>query len=195
MLRAEDMQRILMIETNQARGHTARPLVSPVSGLAGIIFADGAVSALVTTAPGDFEVLALAQVVKPIDKHRIGIEELTVQCVSGYRHVYGQALSLADIRPAQIDRVFLNNVHSAGLSGIVATIGLPAERVCTENLARIAHVWSADNLINLHDYCRRHRPEAGTIFLLMCQADSFFSALVCRKRSDASAMDDADSLR
>jgi 3-oxoacyl-[acyl-carrier-protein] synthase-3 len=181
MIMAEGMRNVLVIETNQVRGEMQRPYVSPLSGAAGAIFADGAASFIVTTDEADFALVSMAQIVKPIDKLVAQINDVVANNVTAFRHVTPLALSKAGISLAEVRKIIMSNVNLPMLSGLAATLELPAGSIHMDNVARTGHVWSADNLINLVDYSSSEEVPPGSWMLMLCQAESYYSAIVIRR--------------
>ena len=181
MIRAEGLRNVLVIETNQVRGEMKRLVLISKDG-AGAIFADGAASFILTTEEADFDIAGMAQIVEPIDGERASIAEIVANNINGFRHVFENALREAKVEAADIGAVMLGNVNLDAVNGVANIVGLPQSLVFKDNIARIAHVWSADTLINLHDYCDTRPVAQGTLFALLCYAESYFSVIICRKR-------------
>jgi 3-oxoacyl-[acyl-carrier-protein] synthase-3 len=179
MIAVDGYRNVLVIETNQVRGETER--IYSATGNPGFILGDGAVSFLATPANGDFKVLGMEQIVKPLDGATADVDAYVVNNISGFRHVTERALAQAGVRCEQVDKVFLHNIRFAALSGFLSALNLPRAKLFTDNIARTSHVWGADNLIGLYDYCAGANPPAGSIFLMLCQADFYYSAVVCQK--------------
>jgi 3-oxoacyl-[acyl-carrier-protein] synthase III len=180
MIIAEGCRNILVIETNQVRGDLDRVWATEKN--AAYIFGDGAVSCIATAAAnGDFRVLGMEQIVKPLPP---GVQstDFIANNVGGLRHVVSRALAQAGAEPEQVAKVFIHNINFHVAVGLVHAVGYHHEKLYARNIKRTAHVWGADNLIGLHDYCAAENPPAGTLFLMLCQADTYFSAIVCDKR-------------
>jgi 3-oxoacyl-[acyl-carrier-protein] synthase III len=180
MIVAEGYRNILVIETNQVRGDLDR--VWATESNAAYIFGDGAASCIATAAGNsDFRVVGMEQIVKPLPPNAPRTEFIANN-VGGFRHVAGRALAQAGVARERVAKVFIHNINFHVVAGLVQTVGYHYEKLYARNIRRTAHVWGADNLIGLHDYCAAENPPPGTIFLMLCQADTYFSAIVCEKR-------------
>jgi 3-oxoacyl-[acyl-carrier-protein] synthase III len=180
MIVAEGCRNILVIETNQVRGGLDR--VWATASNAAYIFGDGAVSCIATAAGNsDFRVLGMEQIVKPLPSNAQSMEFISNN-VSGFRHVTDCALAQAEASREQIAKVFIHNINFHVAVGLIKAVGYHYGKLYARNIRRTGHVWGADNLIGLHDYCAAENPPAGSLFLLLCQADTYFSAIVCEKR-------------
>jgi 3-oxoacyl-[acyl-carrier-protein] synthase-3 len=181
MIAAEGFRHVLVTETNQVRGDLNRVSAAARSGALGHILADGAVSYIATRGSGEFKVLAMQHIVKPI-RDAATHDAYIKNNVAGLRHVVGRALAQAGLTRAQIDKVILFNTSAPLLRGIMNVIDFAADKLVCDNLAKTAHVWGADNLIALHDYCAAANPPAGTRFLLLCQANVTYNAVICEQQ-------------
>jgi 3-oxoacyl-[acyl-carrier-protein] synthase III len=180
MIVAEGYRNILVIETNQVRGDLDR--VCATESNAGFIYGDGAASCIATAAAdGDFRVVGMEQIVKPLPP---GAQptDFVAHNISGFRHVESRALAQAGVAREQIAKVFIHNINFHVAARLVHIVGYHYTKLYARNIRRTAHVWGADNLIGLHDYCAAENPPAGTLLLMLCQADTYFSAIVCEKR-------------
>ena len=186
MLISEGLRNVLLIETNQVRGRTQRVSVSRFTGEANTVYADGAASMIVSVygaadLPG-FTLESMAQTVSPIDTHRVMMGDVWVNTVVAFRRVIDAALEQAHASPADIHKLFYLNVNAPQSAALAPVFGFEAESLYAANMARTAHVWSSDNLIGLSDYCATEQVSAGALFLLLCQGESYFSAIVCRRQ-------------
>jgi 3-oxoacyl-[acyl-carrier-protein] synthase III len=179
MIAVDGYRNILVIESNQVRGGSAR--VHGTVERAGFILGDGAVSYIATSAPGDFNVLGMGQIVKPMDT-TVANAAFGPNNISGFRHVLNRSLAQAGVSREQIAKVFLHNMRFAAMTEFMRVLDFPQSKLCADTLAKMAHVWGAENLIGLHDYCAAENPEAGTLFLMLCQADFYYSAVICQKQ-------------
>lgn len=180
MIAVDGYRNVLVIETNQVRGDMDR-VFSP-TGDPGFIVGDGAASFIATASGGDFKVLGMDQIVKPLDYAAADRAAFAANNVSGFRHVAEQALAQARVKRGQVEKVFLHNIKTAALTGFMSLLDFGQYKLFTDNIAKTGHVWSADNLIGLYDYCAAANPPAGASFLMLCQADFYYSAVVCQKQ-------------
>jgi 3-oxoacyl-[acyl-carrier-protein] synthase III len=201
MLVAEGLRNILVIETDQVRGAMERQLT--FEGSAALIFGDGAASVVVSAVPdedrgffarlrkgperapssssSDLELIAMAQTIKPIDYSAASSNDIALNNLLGFRHVLDEVMARAETNPADFTQIFMANVNPQVVADNCEVLGLPPA-VYVGNSSRTAHVWSCDNLINFADYSAREQAPAGALFLMLSWAESYFSAIVCRKR-------------
>jgi 3-oxoacyl-[acyl-carrier-protein] synthase III len=180
MIVAEGCRNVLVIETNKVKWEEHRAVISPATGAGNMIFADGAASFIVSPGRGDFMVAGMRQVVKPIDKRTAQFNDVILNNVEGYRIVVGDSLAQAGLTREGLAKVFSSNVNKGILVGFAATLQVPPEMLFMENVSRTGHVWSADNLIGVVDFCALGAP-ADAAFLLLCQGESYYSAVVLRR--------------
>ncbi len=186
MASAEGLRHVLVIETNQVRGGMKRAVVD--NGDAVSIFADGAATCAVSVEDdasfrgrsSDFELVAMAQTIKPLDWASAEENVIAANNFMGFRRVIDEAMERAGATRADFVQSFFSNIAIGLVNANAEVLGLPP--VYTANNSRTAHVWSCDNLINLTDYCAAEQVPAGALFLLLSNAESYFSAIVCRKR-------------
>lgn len=183
MVVAEGLSNVLVVETDQVRGTMERQIVD--DGQACAIFGDGAASLVVSgersAGNADFELVAIAQTIKPLDWASADVNMIAANNVFGFRHVLDEALAKAGVARGDLRKTFLSNIGIAIVEDLASLLELDVASVHTANCSRTAHVWSCDNLINLIDYCAAEPVPAGALFLMVCQAESYFSAIVCRK--------------
>jgi 3-oxoacyl-[acyl-carrier-protein] synthase III len=187
LLVAEGMKHVLVIETDQVRGSMQRQVFD--NGAACAIFGDGAASLVVSSdtpslqgsTTSDFELVALAQTIRPLDWSTADVNAIAANNYFGFLHVVNQAMAHAGATRSDVAKAFFSNISVAIVGEFAALLELDMKRVHTANCSRTAHVWSCDNLINLVDHCATEQVPKGALFLLVSQAESFFSAIVCRK--------------
>lgn len=167
---------VLIVETNKMPSDDMRPYMPYVS-----IFGDASVSTIVSTEKSDFSIAGMAQIAKPFENATLGDPRFLTNNIAGYRHVIGAALDAARCTRADIDAVIPNNKNVAELAQLADFWGVPFSKVFTDNIGRIGHLWSADNLINLNDLCATPVGQAHGTFLLLCQGDAGYAAIVLRR--------------
>jgi 3-oxoacyl-[acyl-carrier-protein] synthase III len=167
---------VLIIETNKMPQDEMRPYMPYVS-----VFGDGSVSAIVSTEDIEFDIASIAHIAKPLDATDGGDPRFVTNNINGYRWVIREALRLASCDLDEIDVVIPNNKNIAELVKLATFWNVPFRKVYTDNVSRIGHLWSADNLINLKDFCTGPRSAQHRTFLLLCQGDSTYCAMVMRR--------------
>lgn len=207
MVIAEGLKHVLLVEADQVRGTMQRQVFD--DGVAAVIFGDGAASVIVSSevppTPStlstissavsslwkgtsarlpscDVELVAIAQTVRPLDWATADVNLIAANNVIGFRHVLDEALKGAGAARSDIAKSFLSNISLRIVDELATLLELPLPTVYSANTSRTAHVWSCDNLINLADYCGAEKVPTGALFLMVSQAESYFSAIVCRKR-------------
>lgn len=167
---------VLLIETNKLPNDDMRHYMPYVS-----VFGDGSVSAIVSHDNSEFEIAGIAHVAKPLDAENGGDPRFVTNNINGYRRVIAEALRQADCEVEQVDMVIPNNKNVAELEKLASFWNVPFSKVFVSNVGRIGHLWSADNLINLKDACAEPRHAGHQTFLLLCQGDSTYGAVVLRR--------------
>jgi hypothetical protein len=143
---------------------------------------DGAASFIATAEGGNFKVLGMDQIVKPLDYAQSTQAGFAANNISGFRRVAERAMGQARVKRGQIEKVFMHNIRASALIGFMGALDFGQYKLFTDNIAKTGHVWGADNLIGLYDYCAAKNPPAGANFLMLCQADFYYSAVVCQKQ-------------
>lgn len=180
MIIADGYRNVLVIETNKVRGNLERLVGYEESSVPSSIFADGAVSFIVTSEQADFTVLGMDQIVSIFDGENSTSASLIAKNVACYRRVIARALAIADLTEKQFECVLFNNMNFKMMLGLLKVLNFSHANFYTKNIYRYSHLWSADNLINLHDYCEDKTPADGTTFMLLAQGNSYYSAVACR---------------
>lgn len=173
-----DWRNILLIETNKLPNDEMRPYMPYVS-----IFGDGSVSAIISNDDNEFVIAGIAHVAKPLDAEGGGDPRFITNNINGYRRVINEALHQAACEIEQVDVVIPNNKNISELENLASFWRVPFSKVFVGNIGRIGHLWSADNLINLKDVCAEPQYANHKTFLLLCQGDSTYSAIVLRRSS------------
>lgn len=184
MVIADGYRNVLVIETNLLRDDGRRLSGTKPGEMPDNVFGDGAVSLVVTgdVDTADFDLLAMDHIVSCLESDELTLQEEIAQSTSASRHVIERALGRAGVTRQQVGCVLMNNMNYKVMIALLRAYGLTDADFFADNIMRYGHVWSADGLINLHDYCGRKAPPAGTCFVLIGHGISYYSALVCRKR-------------
>jgi 3-oxoacyl-[acyl-carrier-protein] synthase III len=95
--------------------------------------------------------------------------------------VSSQALRLAGIAVSAISRVFATNGSSVYHGIIASAIGVPPERIHTQDMADLGHVFSCDGLIGLQNYISARGAQSGEYFMLVSWSPFVFGATVLRQ--------------
>lgn len=184
MVAVDAYRNVLVIETNLLRDDSRRLSGTAPGEMAGNVFGDGAVSFVVTgdVQTADFDLLAIDQMVSIHESTEVTAHEVIAKQAYGKRRVIERALGRAGLTHRQIDCVLMNNMNFMVMLAMLRVLGFSGVDFFTDNIYRYGHVWSADSFINLHDYCEKKAPPAGTRFLMVGHGSGYYSALIFRKR-------------
>jgi len=184
MVAVDGYRNVLVIETNLLRDDGRRLSGAAPGAIPDNVFGDGAVSFVVTSdvETADFDLLAMQQIVSIHERDEVTAQEAIEKNTAASRHVIDRALDRAGLTRTQIDCVLMNNMNFIIKLALLRIYGFSGVDFFMDNVARYGHVWSADGFINLHDYCQKKAPPAGTHFLILGRGSSYYSALICRKR-------------
>jgi 3-oxoacyl-[acyl-carrier-protein] synthase III len=179
LIRAGEARNILLVLADVAKSAAARVMEPALA-----VIADGAASCIVSSeSEGEFELVGLTQAAS----HRAAVaqegkkgnlEGFKMQLKACQRLLREHGLSAASFA-----RVITNNYGLAVLESFSAITGVPLDRIYRDNVGRLGHVASADNLINLRGLQEAGGLERGST-LLMISSSQFscgFAALrVCQ---------------
>lgn len=150
---------VLVVTTDRCAADQSRVLSPPVG-----VMSDGAAACIVSAElRAGFEIVGQAarvdHALRVTDRqeHFTTIVKRTALGVSDtLRALFAQCA----IAGADVEQAFTNNVVSSFLQLFASQGRIPAERIYRRNLAPNGHVYSADVLVNLRDYCAQ-RAAAG----------------------------------
>jgi 3-oxoacyl-[acyl-carrier-protein] synthase III len=77
-----------------------------------------------------------------------------------------QACREADLHRSNIRQAFVGNYFYDTADSMARAMGFNSERVFRENIPKVGHCYSADNLINLKDFCDSRGRQSGDYFAL-----------------------------
>jgi 3-oxoacyl-[acyl-carrier-protein] synthase III len=177
MIIAEGYRNVLVIETNRCREGGSDRLVLPDRA----VFSDGALSLIVTRDDPQYALRSLVQLAAPLAPELKGKRPALVANSEHVRFSVARALREAGTGMAQISRIYLPNDGRSVLQGIVNVAGMPGDKVWTNNLRWMGHMWSCDTLISLmsHDQQQPHRP--GELFLMLAYSDFTFPTVIVER--------------
>jgi 3-oxoacyl-[acyl-carrier-protein] synthase III len=174
LLRAQQLRHVLVVTSD-----CATPGRRVMGGLASVL-SDGAATFLIGTEPGQFLVDKLALHASPA-MWDLEVETNLVAFLRG--NVAGAMQVVRDCRTAlsmEMDEfkvILTGNYNESVLKTYRFALKFPRERQFLGNLARFAHSYSADTLINLLDCHQAHLPVQGRA-LLLATGQSTWGALV-----------------
>lgn len=194
MVAVDGYRNVLVIETNLLRDDSRRLSGTAPGETPDNVFGDGAVSLIVSSdiETADFDLLAMDQIVSFAEGEDITMQEEIATSAAASRRVIERALDHAGLSRDQIGCVLMNNMNLSVMLALIRMYRFSGTDFHAENIMHYGHVWSADGFINLHDYCEKKAPPAGTCFLLIGHGITYYSALVFRKRRQANDAGQAD---
>lgn len=182
LVQAEGCHHVLVVTTDKVMpGEPARRVMWPDVS----VLSDGAASALVSAAgSGEWDILATAQRSAPqmwnVDSAS-NLAAFLVGTVRGAQQTVADLLAKSGLSPAHFGRLITNNYNVPVMSMIASRCGFEPHQVYVDNVARFAHAYAADVLINLHDAacdpdCRR----SGSHQFLLATGHKNWAAMVLR---------------
>jgi 3-oxoacyl-[acyl-carrier-protein] synthase-3 len=174
-----DTKHVLVVVFGKRKKTTSR-----LTPDANILFSDGAVSCLVSSEGGTFEMLAARTMTNTglaatqwgpgnfLKCFQAGTEEIRAITRDVYRD--------AGITANDVRMLFGTNGSSVYLNVIGAMAGIPMSRVYQADMAKFGHLHACDNLIGLENFGREHPPVAGEHYLLVSWTPHVFGASVLR---------------
>ncbi|MFI1568676.1 3-oxoacyl-ACP synthase [Streptomyces sp. NPDC020490] len=163
--RAGKYRNVLVISADRSATETAR-----MENFA--LFSDGAAGCLVTTRPGDYEILgsASAQDTRALDWGNEISADLS-------RQVNDLLLTPHGLAPSDLAGVLHNNLFIPIVVMKERLAGFTPAQLDTANTSRIGHCFAADPLINLAD----RRAEPGGYYLLAASVPGSRAAMLLHK--------------
>jgi 3-oxoacyl-[acyl-carrier-protein] synthase-3 len=147
-----------------------------------LIFSDGAVSCLVSTKPGDYEICATESVTNT-HLGSLGRTGNMVQFQGGVRELgelSKRVLDKSGVKPSDIRAFFGTNAGIYHLKLMAQAARVPLDRVFYDDVARNGHLHSCDGLISLKNYSMQHKLTSGDLFMLLSWSPHVFCASVLR---------------
>jgi 3-oxoacyl-[acyl-carrier-protein] synthase-3 len=176
LIRSGDAQNVLLVTTDQPAPGSKR-LVDPMLS----VLSDGAASCLVTSQPGDFALVGLRQGARQ-DLWSLDLGLESVKRMRAFTQGLGktaqEVLTAAGLTPDDVNCLVCNNYQFSVLRAFADRAKIPTARLFTDNVARTAHVFSADNLINLVDARAAGRLAAGQRALTLSTGQCSWGALL-----------------
>lgn len=147
-----------------------------------LIFSDGAVSCLVSTKPGDFEICATESITNT-HLGSLGRAGSMVQFQGGVRElaeVSKKVLDKVGAKPKDIRAFFGTNAGVNQLKLMAQAARVPLDRVFYDDVPKNGHLHSCDGLISLKNYSMQHELTSGDLFLLLSWSPHVFCASLLR---------------
>lgn len=184
-----------LLRTGQARNvlllivEKVDPAMSRVMDLGIAILSDAAVACFISTEPGAYEILGVGRSASP------GVQRISLETNSReYFAATGEGIKRAVddlLRPwggsrDGVARIFTNNYVNHVTKAFVKYAGFELDKCYFENVARFAHAFSADTLINLTDYTRSKPFTGGERIALLGTAPTSWGAVLLEARPELS---------
>ena len=147
-----------------------------------LIFSDGAVSCLVSTKPGDFEILATESITNT-HLGSLGRAGSMAQFQGGVRElaeVSKRVLDKSGAKPKDLRAFFGTNAGVNHLKLMAQAARVPLDRVFYDDVPRNGHLHSCDGLISLKNYSMQHELTSGDLFMLLSWSPHVFCASLLR---------------
>lgn len=175
LVQGGDCNHVLLVTTDVCPDPENR-LVPPSA----TILSDGAASCVVTSHPGGFQVLSVRQV----SNHRVRLlnpakesTRLMRLTSHGISAAAEESLKEAQVSQEQITHLILTNQNRAVLEIFASQCGVPMERVYLGLVAKHAHIYASDSLINLAS-CNTAYPGKDQYFLVVANGSCSWGAAV-----------------
>lgn len=147
-----------------------------------LIFSDGAVSCLVSTQPGDFEICATESITNT-HLGSLGRAGSMAQFQGGVRElaeVSKRVLEKSGAKPKDLRAFFGTNAGVNHLKLMAQAARVPLDRVFYDDVPKNGHLHSCDGLISLKNYSIKHELTSGDLFLLLSWSPHVFCASLLR---------------
>lgn len=184
-----------LLRTGQARNvlllivEKLDPAMSRLMDLGIAILSDAAVACLISSQPGDYQVLGVGRSSSPAVQ-RISLEQNSRDYFAatgmGIKRAVDDVLQPYGGSRDAVARIFTNNYVTHVVKAFVKYAGFGLDKCYFENIPRFAHAFSADTLINLTDYTRSHPFAGGERVALLGTAPTSFGAVLLEARAGLS---------
>lgn len=182
LVRAEGYRNVLVVSTDKVMpGDATRRVMWPDVS----VLSDGAASALVSAAgSGDWDILAVTQRSAPqmwdLDSAS-NLAAFLVGTVRGAKQTVADLLAATGLCSSEFGRFITNNYNVPVMNMIASCCGFESHQVYVDNVARFAHAYAADVLINLHDAARDSNCRVpGELQFLLATGHKNWAAMVLR---------------
>jgi len=131
------------------------------------VISDGACALLVERGAGTNRIVAQRQITKGYYWDSIGRQnEIVAAYFPTARHIVSDTLAAAGIESGDLAWIIPHNVSLRSWEILLGLLGLPREKLFSDNIATKGHVIAADNFINLKDATDNGRFRRGDKLLL-----------------------------
>ena len=148
------------------------------------VFSDGAVAWIMSSDPGDCEILSTGHASDPA-LGMLGLKEhareYLLGTANGVRSAVDNALEPLRLSRDDVDRVITNNYARDVQRTFLQHAGLSMSISWLTNLPRFAHVFSADTLINLSDCMAAEQLPRGAKCLLLGTSPTSWGAVLLQR--------------
>jgi 3-oxoacyl-[acyl-carrier-protein] synthase III len=180
LIRAGECKRVLVVATDKTAESETRLVPPSIS-----VKSDAAASCLVSAeVPGDFEVVFTGQHFNAeagkIDPHR-QVMYYMQSMIEGLSITWEKVRAFTDVKPEDFRQLISNNYNLSVIRTICELLQFEPGQLYTKNIARLAHAIAADNLVNLLDYSKEEKINAGELIMLLGTGPAMWGATVLRK--------------
>lgn len=148
-----------------------RRALSRIAPQATTLFSDGAVSCIVSTDAGQFELLANESATNPdvvvLDQSSPSPARLLQMGFQDLKDVMEKVYTSSTVKPEGIRALLGTNGSLVYLHLMAQAARLPQSKIYSDGLSQYGHVHSCDNLIGLKDFVDRSGASEGDCFLLV----------------------------
>jgi 3-oxoacyl-[acyl-carrier-protein] synthase III len=182
MIRAEGYDNVMVVTTDKvAPGNDENRIMWPDVS----ILSDAAAACLVSPARRrDFDIVSISHHSAPfmwdVDSQS-NLAAFLLSTVKGTQQTALDALQLAKLVAGDIRGLLTNNYNIPVMHAMARQCGFQESQVYCGNVARFAHGYAADSLINLKDYVVGHPPDSGEYFMLLATGHKNWGGVVLRK--------------
>lgn len=129
------------------------------------ILSDGAVSFILSSARGDYELLHLIQKIDPsYVSEKFNVAGYLKRCASGIKNTYADLVNLDNTVISDYKKVFIGNYNLMVQRIYSKELGLTEDQLFLDNIPEIGHVFSADLFINFSDFAGKDTLTNGDLF-------------------------------
>lgn len=135
------------------------------------VCSDGVASCVISNKPeAEYLLLSVALgvnvgLVEPSQKE--GDEDRVIEYLDLLRATYSESLRKASVSGEQIRKYFMGNYFRPVVDSFCDALRIGSNLLFRDNICRVGHCYSADNLINLKDYVTHHGRARGDCFALL----------------------------
>lgn len=148
LIRSGDHQTILVVVSDKLPKDEERFMESNES-----ILSDGAVSFILSSGKGEYELLHLTQKIDPsYVSEKFNVTGYLKRCAAGIKSTFAELVKLDNSAISDYKKVFIGNYNLMVQRIYSNELGMAQDQLFLDNIPRIGHVFSSDLLINYKDF-------------------------------------------